>query len=160
LLALVTVAIGFAGCRRGVVPTSETGPILERDNVHQAIVGCYAFFDRNGRPASDSLPWAPTTGRLFEGGRAQKLTPGPHPVTGPGRFEPRWRVDPVTDTLRVLFSSGFEGTEFVLGFRQRRDTLRGRAVTHIDVGPPFSSERGSASAIRIPCPPTRLSRRP
>jgi hypothetical protein len=149
--APVIFALGFAACRTGSV-SGEAGPILERGNVHQAIVGCYAFFDRNGRPASDSLSWAPTTGRLLEGGKAQKLTPPAHQVTGPGRLGPTWRIDPATDTVRVVFSTGFTGTEFLLGFRQRRDTLWGRAVTHIDVGPPFSSDEGSASAVRIPCP--------
>jgi hypothetical protein len=154
LATLIIISTVFAACRSGAVSTRPAGRVLDRANVHQAIVGCYAFFDRNGRPASDSLSWAPATARLFEGGRAQKLTPGAHPVTGAGRLEPTWRIDPATDTVHLIFSTGFSGTQFRLGFHQRRDTLWGRAVTFIDVGPPFSTEEGSAFAVRVPCPST------
>jgi hypothetical protein len=67
---------------------------------------------------------------------------------GPGSY--RWTVDPPGDSLRVLFHSGFSGTEFVLALAGVGDTLRGQAVEHWDFKP--DTHAGSATAVRIECP--------
>ena len=121
-------------------------------SVHPGLVGCYAFFDRAGRPAMDSLYWAPATARLDSGGRAVKLTPRfdpGRPAPGPGAYG--WSIGGLGDSLHVLFHNGFSGTEFVLGRTDRGDTLRGRAREHWDFGPPYATEAGSATAVRISC---------
>jgi hypothetical protein len=71
-----------------------------------------------------------------------------------GMFPPTWSADSLTDTVRISFVNGFSGAEFVLSIPLGvRDTLRGRALEHWDVGPPHLSSRGVAHAIRVACPP-------
>jgi hypothetical protein len=123
------------------------------------VVGCYALFDRTGRPAADSLYWAPAIARLDSSGRALKLAPkfdAGRPAGQPGAY--RWSVG-AGDSLRVLFHTGFSGTEFVLSRASRGDTLRGRAREHWDFGPPFYTDAGAATAVRIACPITGSSGR-
>lgn len=118
------------------------------------VVGCYAFFDRAGRSAAESLYYAPATARLDSGGHAVKLSPkfDRGQPRGPGSF--RWSLGGPGDSLRVLFHSGFSGTEFVFGQPVVSDTLHGRAVEHWDSGPPFRTNAGTATAVRIECPRT------
>jgi hypothetical protein len=66
-----------------------------------------------------------------------------------------WSLDSLTDSLRVGFGSGFSGTEFVFQFHTNvsvGDTLHGRATEYWDFGPPFTTPRGKATAIRVVCP--------
>ena len=136
VLGVVVLTSLFAGCR------GDRG----------GIVGCYAFFDRSGRPAYRNLDWAPATARLNEGGTATKLTPvvdSGNAEDTPGAYA--WSTDWLADTVRVTFHNGRTGTQFILGFRSGSDTLQGRAIQHWEAGPPFRTDGGRASAIPIPC---------
>ena len=127
--------------------------ILVRRTVPPDIAGCYAFFDHLGHAASESLYWAPTTGRISLGGRATKLTPvlDSGATAGmPGAYT--WSIDSLADTVRILFHNGFSGTRFALGFHAGDSTLRGRATEYWDAGPPWETDGGRASAARLPCP--------
>jgi lipopolysaccharide export system permease LptF/LptG-like protein len=150
LLFLLVLASIVSACGRPGAQPSSRGLVVTRADLEARLPGCYAFFDHAGRPASDSLYWAPAIGRLDSGGRAAKL--GSATTAGRRRDNNNWRVDARTDTVRVLFHSGFSGTEFILGLRPHGDTLRGRAVEHWDFGPPFSNDAGVVSAVRIACP--------
>jgi hypothetical protein len=140
---------------------SPVPPVVVRAANPPWLAGCYALFNRAGRPAAESLYWAPSYARLDSGGAgtATALDSAGH-ERGPrdrrdsltiGRGTRSWHVDSLADTVRLLFHSGFSGTEFLLGFRRGSDTLRGRAVEHWDFGPPFETNAGQATAVRIPC---------
>ncbi len=134
----------------GLASVTDVG---RAQSVRRNVVGCYALLDRAGRPAAGSLYWAPATARLDAGGRAVKLTPqfdAGRPAPAPGAYT--WSIRSPGDSLRLWFHNGFSGTELVLGRATRGDTLRGRARVHQDFGPPFVTEAGPVSAVRIPCP--------
>src|SRR3954451_3351621 len=138
----------------GLAQLAAAQPAPSRRTREADVVGCYALFDRAGRPAADSLYWAPATARLDSGGRAVKLTPrfdAGRPAGRPGAF--RWSVG-AGDSLHVTFHNGFSGTEFVLAPASNGDTLRGRAWEHWDEAPPFDTDAGAATAVRIGCPDT------
>lgn len=65
----------------------------------------------------------------------------------------RWSVG-AGDSLHVTFHNGFSGTEFVLAPGSKGDTLRGRAQEHWYSGPPFDTDAGVSTAVRIACPDT------
>jgi hypothetical protein len=119
-----------------------------------SVVGCYALFDRAGRPAAGHLAWAPSLTRLdtAPGQRAWKLDTAmrAEPPAAAETETRYWAVDSLADTIRITFHNGFTGTKFVLGFRTGGDTLRGRAIEYGDAGP-TDRDVGTASAIRIPC---------
>ena len=155
MLASWTVA-----CRREPPPEAKR-VVLKHAIVPATILGCYALLDHRGRSAAESLYWSPAMARLYTGGSAGKWTFEADtgvPATSPGNYN--WAIDSVGDTLRLLFHSGFSGTEFILGVAGVGDTLRGRAVEHWDFGPPYETDGGRASAVRIACsgPPPRQSR--
>jgi len=114
------------------------------------VAGCYAFLDGAGRPASDSLYWAPATARLYPDGRAVKLTPKFDLGRGRGPVAYRWSIDDGGDSLKVGFSSGYSGTEFAFALPERSDTLHGRALEHWDFHPP-GTKPVPATAVRIAC---------
>lgn len=126
--------------------------VARAQRVRPAVAGCYAFFDQAGRPASESLSWAPATARLDSSGRAVKLTPkfDEGRQSGPGAY--RWSLVSPGDSVHVMFHNGFSGTAFLLAQVPSGDTLRGRAREYWDFGPPFETEAGPASAVRIACP--------
>ena len=122
-------------------------------DVNSRVVGCYALFDSAGRSAAGRFYWAPATTRLEPGGRAVKLTPerdSGNAVRTPGAY--RWTVTPGGDSLRLVFHSGFSGTDFLLHLSQPGDTLRGRALGNWDLGPRYGTDEGAAMAVRIACP--------
>lgn len=127
------------------------------------MTGCYALYDERGRPASESLYFAPPKVRL---------EPTPYPVRGDsawrlakldqdGRVDSDplsrrgtqyWAVDSLTDSIHVVFHTNFSGSELILPRQPDRDTLRGRAVEQWDIGPSIN-QAGAATAIRYPCGP-------
>jgi hypothetical protein len=139
----IVATLALVACRSNVQP-ARVAP-------ESGVVGCYAFLDGTGRSADESLYWAPATGRLDAGGRAIRLTPtlDSGRVTGPGSY--RWSLNSGGDSLRVRFHNGFSGTEFILSYPARGDTLRGHARARRDYGPPFGGEAGAATAVRIAC---------
>lgn len=130
------------------------------------MAGCWALYDGAGRPASDSLYFAAARVRL------QTTRTSGRRVSSAA--EPRWKIvrldangadvarthDPSGELenwwyggdgrIHVQFSSGFSGTEFILP-SVRGDTLHGRAVEHWDFGPPFSTNGGKVTVVRIAC---------
>lgn len=138
-------------------PAARSGATELPDDV----AGCYALFGRHGGPASDSLYFAPERVRLDTvpfGYRADstwtaiKLDPGGRRI-GDARVQhgSRYRYsDQSRDTISLLFHTGRSGSELFLSITDGRDTLRGRAVEHWDLGP-STTDAGPVTVIRIPC---------
>ena len=174
-VAFLAPSLGTVACRvepRAEEPSTQKAPAQEppgqepplqppvsrliRTATPVGLVGCYALFDHRGRPAAESLYWAPAATRLdtIPPHQAWKLDAHGRrmvPADRPLEPLPSWAVDSLTDTVRIEFHSGLSGTVFVLGFRRGRDTLRGRAEGHWDMGPPWVTDAGAASAVRIRC---------
>lgn len=131
------------------------------------MAGCWALYDGAGRPASDSLYFAPARVRLrtersdrpggdFSAGPLWKIVrvdasggDVPNPRDPRGVFENWWYGR--DGKIHVNFSSGFSGTEFILPAAVQADTLHGSAVEHWDAGPPFHTDAGRVTAVRIAC---------
>ena len=163
-LALV-VAIG--ACRPS--NAQERTPLL-RDELRRELIGCYALFDARGRPVDSSYYNSSPAVRfdsLVAGITDRDTIPGVYwwlhrlndqgvPLDSPGagpHAGPVWWADSLSDTIRLSFSTGFSGAEFILSAPRRAlDTLGGRAVERWDFGPPFVDDRGGAFAERIACP--------
>ena len=135
------------------------------------LAGCYALFDHAGRPASDSLYFAPAYARLETVRRSRARTGMPRSwgVTRldtarramTGNDDQRgflfWAPDSLSDSVRVMFHTGFSGTEMILGPpAARSDTLRGRAIGHWDFRD--DTDEGRVTAVRVPCPAARKER--
>jgi hypothetical protein len=160
--SIVALSLCLAIPAESLAQATASGPSRTPASVGAAaqrqLVGCYAFFDRSGRAAAKSLYWAPATARLDSNGHAVKLTPQFDPgrdTDGPGAY--RWSLTPRADSVNVLFHTGFSGTEFRFAVPERGDTLRGRARQHWDFGPPFETDGGPATAVRISCGPSAPS---
>lgn len=95
-------------------------------------------------------PWMPVAWRLMIRLDAQNRPI----VDSPPRPEPPlWRFDPKGDSLKLSFADGFSGASLSLHAPPgTRDTLRGTIQENWDFGPPYSTSRTSAYAVRIPCP--------
>jgi hypothetical protein len=148
---------------------SESAPSARHQlNLPRDLVGCYALFDRRGRPASDSLYFAPSHVRLdsaalpsveredLTGDRwaRTKLDASLQPVHGERDRRPPslyWTAEPNPERVRMMFHTGFSGTELIFDAPRTRDTLRGRALQHWDFGPPFTTKAGRVTAVRVPC---------
>jgi hypothetical protein len=137
-----------------------------RASLPGALAGCYALYDHRGRVNPDSLYFAPPAVRLETTRRT---------VRHPGRF-PTWSIvrldsagEPVAereerlpylfwgptaspDSIHVLFATGFSGTDMDFAIPlTRTDTLHGHATGLWDAGPPFQTDEGAVTAVRIPC---------
>ena len=149
---------------------SAQGRPLARKTLRPDLIGCWAFYDNRGDRADRSLYWAPAFARLdtsvvrLDRGAAPAVLRAAYKLDSlrraaevVGRMERLglsfWTADSLADTVRVSFSSGFSGTEFVLAVPRghRADTIRGRAVEFWDFGPPFITPAGAAYAVRVPC---------
>jgi hypothetical protein len=158
-------SIGLASCGEGDSPARPTDHVvLPRD-----MVGCYAIYDERGRPASERLYFAPPKVRLeatpfshrFHGGAVRdstwlltRLDAAGRPLPAHSGREPflYWAADSASDNIRIMFSSGLSGSELTFDPRYAaNDTLHGRAQEHWDFGPPFRTNAGRITAIRIPC---------
>lgn len=149
------LSMAAAACAR----TAPRGPAAN-GGLPERLAGCYALFDRGGRPASDStLFFAPPYVRL------DTTTLGP--ARGHASVWTLTRLDadlrPLPehaflswaaagpDSVRVVFHTGFSGTAMKLQARADSDTLRGRATRHRDYGPPHELDGGPVTAVRVPC---------
>lgn len=143
------------------VPSLAAGA-CRRDRLPHRLAGCYALFDRRGKPASDSLYWAPDRMRL----ETERATPRPYGASarawrlsklgpqpdGHGHEILYWARDTLSsDSIHVVFSSGFSGTVLTLPATAPGDTLKGRATEVWDSGPPFETDGGGVTAVRVPC---------
>lgn len=161
--AALLLPLGMMGCGRPHGGAAEAEPVLPRD-----MLGCYAIRDGNGRTASDSLYFVPQRVRLdsaaaspqvraFAGAPAWLLAR--LDTAGRGLADEArttrflyWAADSLSDSIHVRFSTGFSGTELIVLPRAAPgDTLRGRAVEHRDMGPPFTTDAGPVTMIRVPC---------
>lgn len=144
-----------------------------RNSVPAGVVGCWALFDDGEQPAEGRLYWSPSIVRLrdepnastsYDGSgtvrRAERLDSIGNPmdtdITRQG-LDPRrftyWAADSLADRLRVRFSTGLSGTQFVFPLPasgSATDTLAGQAFSHWDFYPYYTDE-GSAYAIRVSC---------
>lgn len=163
--ASLALALPFASCGyEASEPVPSARPPL---NLPRDLVGCYALFDRRGRPASDSLYFAPSHVRLdstalTKGEREDrtddawaltKLDANLRPLHGERNRPPslHWTAESNPERVRMIFHTGFSGTELIFDAPRARDTLRGRALQHWDFGPEFETEAGPVTAIRVPC---------
>lgn len=155
--ALLILGAGAAECAR---PQPSMGPnaalVLPRD-----LAGCYALYGGQGAPVTH-LYFAPPQVRLDttraswpndngRTSRAARLDARGRPLADDEMAILYWHPDSLSDTIHVVTSSGFSGTELIVApGRARRDTLRGRAVEHWDMGP-SSNEAGAVMLARVPC---------
>lgn len=114
----------------------------------QDLPACYALLHGSGRPASDSLYWAPAAVRVQPNGVVERL--GDKKRSDRGRSG--WMRDSLSDSVRLAFSSGFSGTVFTLTSGRTTGLLIGRATQFWDFGPPFETDGGPVGARRIHCP--------
>ena len=172
LILLVALAVSAIWYRnRSPAPTS-TYLILGRRTLPLRVAGCWDLFDHSGRPAGDSLYWAPSTTRLdtmpspwvFNGlsgvvwpavrfDSFAKAGALPDSLDMTSAF---WSADSLSDSIRLKYSSGFSGTTFVFALPPRgmsSDTLRGYAVEHSDMVVPGVPPKESVYAVRTPCTP-------
>ena len=84
--------------------------------------------------------------RLDAGGRAMDTV-----AARTWAAPPAWSADSLTDSIRVSFLDGFSGAMFVFAAAPGADTLPGRAENHWDSGPPFVTDLGTATAVRVYC---------
>ena len=125
------------------------------------LVGCYALYDHRGRPASDSLYFAPPMVRLkadpypVRGDSAWRLTK----LDSAGRVDSDpdahrgtqyWSAESLSDSIRIRFHTNFSGSELFVNTRAGTDTLHGHAVEHWDIGP-STNDAGPVTAIRVHC---------
>lgn len=156
-----------------ILTLAAQGCAAERDRAlkHEAaalphgMLGCYELFIRGGLPAPDSLYFtspkvrldsaASPAERLPEHPRAWSLVRldanGREMDHGRRSFPTFWSPDSLSDSVHLIISSGYSGTELILPLPAGSDTLHGRAVEHGDAGPPFSRDAGAVTAVRIPC---------
>jgi len=163
--ACLTFALPMASC--GYEAPAPVLPAIRRLDLPRDLVGCYALFDGRGRPASDSLYFAPSHVRLDSTAlpdvQGWDLT-GPtwtlarmdaslRPLRGErdGLGSLFWTADSSSVRVRMIFHTGFSGSELVFDARPAGDTLRGRALQHWDFGPPFQTKAGPVTAVRVPC---------
>jgi len=170
--ALAALAIASAaGCGQREIPAARTpapvsvavstpAPALP-EGWAERLAGCYALFDHRGRPASDSLPYAPGHARLettpwpdprASGWRgAWTLTKLGPPLPGPRQYEVQfWAADSLSDSVHVVFGGSFTGSELIVAPGASAGTLSGRARISHD-HPPFHTDGGSVTAVREPC---------
>ena len=160
LVALLTLSLGTVACRAAAREESPAlkppASPLDRFAIPAELLGCYALYDHRGRPAAESLYWAPVATRLdtIPPHGAWKLDATGQRM-GPEVMArepwPTWTIDSLADTVRIEFHSGFSGTLFVLGFRRGNDTLHGHALSERDIGPPWVTDAGAATAVRVRC---------
>jgi hypothetical protein len=150
--------------------TKQAPHILARNALRSEALGCYELLDSLRHNASESMQGVPALIRLDSTVDAMR---GTVPSTtslrmlgaaGAGKpvyrdpisreMHPRWSADSLTDTVRLFFTNGFSGAFFALNLpvKSHSDTLKGRADSFIDVGPPFERSLGDAWAIRRACP--------
>jgi len=135
----------------------------EPATVRERMAGCYDLLDRNGKLAARSLWGAASRIRLEMTDERRprerngivwrwqlsRLAIGREPG---GPAEAGWAADPRSDSVRVMLSDGFSGTELVLP--SHGDTLVGRATGHWDFT--SDSDEGRVTAVRIACAPDSL----
>jgi hypothetical protein len=160
---LVTVVVALA---LSVWYTRSERGVLARRALRSEIVGCYALYGNKGQRVDTTYQHASPLVRLDStlpsgvvatfAGMFRVLIAfdslGRPRGTTSEMFPPTWSADSLSDTIRVSFGDGFSGAEFSLAAPPRAlDTLWGRAAEHWD-SPPSTTRRGSAYALRVPCP--------
>lgn len=163
LAACLVLASAASSCGHGApAPSTMHGLDLPGD-----LAGCYALFDRRGRPASDSLYFAPSHVRLDSTAvPTDREWDGPRPLWTLAKLDANlrplrdqrptaalyWTADSISGNVRMNFHTGFSGSELIFSSRRAGDTLRGHAMQHWDFGPPFTTKGGPVTAVRVPCP--------
>lgn len=167
-LALVVGLSGIAcATDRAAEDEPEGPPQPARAALRAEVVGCWALFDRQGRPAEGHIDWAPAFVALEAMDTASVRSPRRPAVRFdttwsplPLELEPgirgwvKWQADSLTDSIRISFSNGFSGSSFVFAMVQHApfpDTIHGYAREFYDYGPPWSKAMGSTTAVRVPC---------
>ena len=163
LLALICILVACLPSR----DATSSEATVPRKKLRTDVLGCYALYGERGERVDTTYYNASPVVRLDsadpEGIVASSKgfwrsvvaldTLGRPSGTTRAMLPPTWRADSLTDTVRISFVDGFSGAEFVFSVPLgARDTLRGRALHHTDVGPPHTYSLGVAHAIRISCP--------
>jgi hypothetical protein len=157
--AIWLFALAAFGC--GEARQADAGRLAAADELPHNLAGCYALYDADGRPASQSLHYASDKVRLDTA--AHPVRPdawsvtrlggdGGMPGDGRGSRSVYWAVDSLTaDTIRVMIHTGRSGSELILGVGPAApDTLHGRALEHWDLGP-STDDAGRVMAVRVSC---------
>lgn len=145
-----------------------------RNSLPAGVVGCWALYDGEGRRAGRSFYQSPSIVNLKAEPNTLAASHGSGTVrravrldslgnlmdtdsTRPGldlrRFT-HWAADSTASRLRVRFSTGLSGTQFLFGLPQggiSKDTISGRAISHWDFRL-FNTAEGSVYGVRVSCP--------
>ena len=148
-------------------------PLSARPPTPEGLAGCYALFDRGGRPASDSLYFAPSHVRLLTTEREPtpfsdstvrewaltKLDGRRRPVREDGRAGwLYWGMRSAGDTVVMSFHTRYSGSRLFFEVPPGPvDTLRGRAEEYFDIGASVS-DAGAVTAVRVSCRPRLMLR--
>jgi hypothetical protein len=133
-----------------------SNPADARPPMPEGLAGCYALFVRGGRPASDSLYFAPSHVRLLTTRREPTLisdTDSTFMGWALTKLDSQlWGMHSTRDSVMLAFHTGLSGSLLFFGIPPGPvDTLHGRAEEHWDFGPPFSNDGGPVMAVRVPC---------
>jgi len=171
---LVLIAVGLAGWRWHA---HRLGLSVERarNSLPAGVVGCWALHDDGGARAEAAYFQSPSIMRLEAEPHASASFHGSGTVRRVERFDSLgapmdvdtarpavsrsrrftyWAADSTADRLRVRFSSGLSGTQFVFDLPRGgipADTIRGRAISHWDFRR-LNTDEGSMYAVRVSCP--------
>lgn len=145
-----------------------------RNSLPAGLTGCWSLSDGEGEGAQDRFYAAPSFAQLHKEANTSVSYGGSGTVRRVFRFDslgramdedtvrqsgpsPQeftyWAVDSLADRLRIHFSTGFSGTQFVFTLPDDAsvsDTLWGHAYSHWD-HVPYPTDEGSAYAARVPC---------
>jgi hypothetical protein len=151
------LAIGCANPGHDSAEAADGGAELE---LPQDMAGCYALYDENRLPASESLYFASDRIRLDTVARGRPRSWKATRLGGSGRVPPGedegravyWAADSLAaDSIRIMIHNGFSGSELILGVRNARaNRFHGRALEHWDIGP-STNDAGLVTAVRVPC---------
>lgn len=143
-------------------------PPLSRAGLRNEAVGCWVLLDSTLQSAASTLYWAPAITYLSPRPDSSRWANQGRPFRAASRLDesgrdlnalddPRrrglnaWSADSLSDSIRVIFTSGFSGTWFTFSIPSgtTADTLRGFAVERWDYKP--DTQRGAAFAVRRRC---------
>ena len=131
-------------------PARAVAHVQKRHGLRRELLGCYAIVGKAGASVGKLVFHPPTVAQLEStsvGEDEWRLTPDGAPPQGVPNMT-AWSADSSTDTVRLSFSDGLTGTDFILA--ARGDTWPGRAVAFGDAGPAEWAE-GPVTAHRISC---------
>ena len=158
-ILLLLAAAQFACARTGTVPQPASARPAPASLATRTLAGCYTLsFGEWSRfaglwPVDDrALLFAPPAIELLLAADDDTSSTAWHGVRASQRLAPsrlrRWRLDPASHRVEMVFSNGFSGVR--LSLRAAGDSLVGRAEDFSDALP-YWPAHARAVAVRAPC---------